>query len=150
MTMFRTVADALTDDGRYVGSFEHDDLIRRLLGLPIARRYTRGGIFIQHFDAATLGREVAPYFSKFHIRPIRPTVPWVHYLPLAWGVRVSRTLVAMPVMRGLGEILLLRAESPVRPPVEGLHRAGNGLAKALFSWYRQRRGLEPVSDEQKP
>src|SRR5712692_7319231 len=118
MAMYRTIADALTDEGRFVGSLEHDHLSRRLLGLPIARRYSRGGIFIEHSDIATMRREAAPYFSKLRIRPIRPRVPFVRRLPLAWAVRVLRTVGAMPVLRNLGEILLLRAERPVRPPVE--------------------------------
>ena len=42
MAMYHTISDALRDDGVYVGGVEHDDLTRRLLGLPIARR-VRGG-----------------------------------------------------------------------------------------------------------
>jgi hypothetical protein len=53
MAMFRTIADALTDAGRYLGGFEHDDFVRRLLDLPFARRYEHGGIFIEHFEAPT-------------------------------------------------------------------------------------------------
>jgi SAM-dependent methyltransferase len=135
MAMYRTIADALTNEGRYVGSVEHDDLIRRLLGLPISRRYTRGGIFIEHFDSATLRREVSPYFSKLRIRPIRPFVPFARRLPLAWAVRVSRMVGAAPGLRQLGEILLLRAELPVRPPVEGVNRPGNRLFKGLYRRY---------------
>ena len=48
MTMYRMVANALTDDGRYVGSVEHYDLNRRLLGLPLTRCYCKGGILIEH------------------------------------------------------------------------------------------------------
>lgn len=40
-----SIADALKDDGWFVGGVEHDDLTRRLVGEPIARRYTTGGIF---------------------------------------------------------------------------------------------------------
>ena len=144
MSMYRSIADALTDEGRYIGGVEHDDLTRRLLGLPIARRYSQGGIFLEHFDIATMRREAAPYFSKLRIRPIRPRVPFAPRLPLAWAVGVSRTIGAMPVLRRLGEILLLRAECPVRPPVEGVHRPGRTLAKAFFFWYRRKMGLEPV------
>jgi hypothetical protein len=52
MALYSSIADALADDGWFVGSVEHDDLFRRSLGLPTARRYERGGIFIEHFDSA--------------------------------------------------------------------------------------------------
>ena len=58
MQMYRAIAESLKDDGRYIAGVEHDDLLRRLLGMPIARRYTPGGIFIEHFDINTLRREV--------------------------------------------------------------------------------------------
>lgn len=146
MAMYRTIADALTDDGRFVGSVEHDDLARRLLGLPKARRYSEGGIFIEHFDIATMQREAAPYFSKLRFRLIRPRFPFVAKLPRTWAVRFARMLTAMPVLRHLGEIQVLRAERPVRPPVEGVYRHGNKLAKAFFRWYMRRMGSEPLWD----
>src|SRR6266571_467858 len=86
MAMYRTIAKALTDDGRYVGSVENDDLTRRLLGLPAARRYS-SGIFIEHFNSEKMRREAAPYFSKIHIQPIRPRIPFLHRLPYAWSLR---------------------------------------------------------------
>ncbi len=39
MAMYRTISDSLSDEGVFVGSGEHDDLTRRHLGLPIARRH---------------------------------------------------------------------------------------------------------------
>jgi hypothetical protein len=143
MAMYRTIANALTDEGRYIGGVEHDDLARRLLGLPIAKRY---GTFLEHFDIGTMRRETAPYFSKLHIRPIRPKVPFVHRLPRAWALPLSRAVSAMPVLRQLGEILLLRAECPVRPPVEGDSRPGSRLVKKFYYWYTRKLGKEPVWD----
>lgn len=137
MRMYHTIADALTDEGRFIGGVEHDDLIRRLLGLPLARRYKEGGIFIEHFDIATMRREAAPFFSKLRIRPIRPLVPFVRRLPLWGAVGVLRTVGALPVLRHLGQILLFRAENPVRPPVEGAVRSGSKLAKGLLHVCRQ-------------
>lgn len=150
MRMYRAIADALADGGRLVGGVEHDDLARRLLGLPTARRYRQGGIFIEHFDPAAMRREAGPYFLRLRIRPIRPRMPFVHRLPLDWAVRISRAAGVLPVLRGFGELLLMRAERPVRPAVEGDHRAGSRLAKSLFFWYRRRMHQEPVweSDEQ--
>lgn len=144
MSMYHTIADALKNDGHFVGGVEHDDLRRRLLGEPIARRYTAGGIFIEHFDKETMRREATPYFNRLTIRPIRPRIPFLQEVPLVLGVAISRMVIATPILKQLGEILLMRAEKPVRPPAEGMIRPGNRLAKGLFSWYwRKRFGTTP-------
>jgi len=150
MAMYRTIADALTDEGRYVCSFEHDDLNRRLLGLPVARRYWRGGVFIEHFDRTTLRREVNPYFSKVHIRPIQPFVPLVRRLPFACAVRVSLMVGATPFLRRLGILLLVRAELPFREPAEGAYRPGNSLFKGLYRRYMRMIGKDPLWTEDEP
>ena len=149
MALYRTMAEALTDEGRYVGSVENDDLTRRLLGLPTARRYS-SGIFIEHFDSERMRRETAPYFSKLHIRPIRPRIPFLHRLPYKWALLISRVAAALPLLRHLGEILLLRAEQPVRPSLEGVHRPGNELAKRLYRWYMRKIGKDSLWEENEP
>ncbi len=149
LAMYQTIAEALTDEGRYVGSVENDDLTRRLLGLPLARRYS-SGIFIEHFSVAKVRREVAPWFSILRIRPIRPRLPFIHHLPSNWALRLSRLAAATPVLRQLGEILLFRAERPVRQPIEGFHRRGSKLAKRLFRWYMRRMGKPPLWEDNEP
>ncbi len=149
LAMYRSIAEALTDDGRYVGSVENDDLTRRLLGLPLARRYS-SGIFIEHFSVAKVRREVSPFFSKLRIRPIRPRLPFIHRLPSQWVLRLSHLTTATPVLRHLGEILLFRAERPVRQPTEGFHRRGSKLAKRLFRWYMRKIGKPPLWEENEP
>ncbi len=149
LAMYRSIAEALTDDGRYVGSVENDDLTRRLLGLPLARRYS-SGIFIEHFDVGKLQREVAPFFSRLRIRPIRPRLPFMHHLPSNWALRLSRLAAATPVLRHLGEILLFRAERPVRQPIEGTRRPGSKLAKRLFRWYMSKLGKDSLWENNEP
>ncbi len=149
LAMYQTIAEALTDEGRYVGSVENDDLTRRLLGLPLARRYS-SGIFIEHFDVGKLQREVAPFFSRLRIRPIRPRLPFMHHLPSNWALRLSRLAAATPVLRHLGEILLFRAERPVRQPTEGIHRRGSKLAKRLFRWYMSKLGKDSLWENNEP
>lgn len=144
MAMYRTIADALTDEGRFLGAVEHDDLTRRLLGLPTARRYSRGGIFIEHFDEATMRREAAPYFRKLTFERIRPNIPFMARLPKTWVVRIASFIETMPIFRELGEILLMRSEWPLRPSVEGASRSGNALVKGLWRRYVRRLGKEPV------
>ena len=142
MNMFRTIAQALTDDGRYVGSFEHDDLNRRLLGLPLVRRYSKNGILIEHLFARTLRLESAPYFSNIRVRPIRPRVPLVAKLPAGLAGRILRLAAALPFVRHFGELLLLTAQNPVRLPIEGQHRSGNRVAKGIYRSYMRRKNKE--------
>jgi SAM-dependent methyltransferase len=146
LAMYRAIAEALVTEGAFIGSLEYDDLLRRVLGLPIARRYEHGGIFIEHFDVETVRREVAPYFLQTRIYPIRPRIPFARRLPQSWAVRLARIASALPVTRQLGEIVLFRAERPVRLPAEGIHRPGNSLIKGLFRWYTRRIGKQPLWD----
>ena len=142
MTMYRKIADALTDDGRYIGSVEHDDLNRRLLGLPLVRRYSRDGILIEHLTAKTMRREAAPYFSKLRIRPIRPRVPFVAKLPRGLAFPILRLIAALPIVRQFGELLLLTAQRPVRVPVEREYRSGSRVAKGLYRSYMHKKNQE--------
>jgi len=59
-------------------------------------------------------------------------------------------LGAVPILSGLGEILLLRAERPVRPPVEGTRRPGSKLGQRFFRWYMRKIGKEPLWEEHEP
>jgi SAM-dependent methyltransferase len=139
MNMFRTIAQALTDDGRYVGSFEHDDLNRRLLGLPLVRRYSKDGILIEHLTTKTMRLESAPYFSIIRVRPIRPRVPFAAKLPPGLARPLLRLVAALPFVRHFGELLLLTAQNPVRLPVEGEHRSSSRIAKGVYRLYMRKK-----------
>jgi hypothetical protein len=56
----------------------------------------------------------------------------------------------MPVLRHFGEIQVLRADRPVRPPVEGASRQGSKLANIFFRWYMRKKGNEPLWDNSEP
>jgi SAM-dependent methyltransferase len=144
MKMYHSIAEALKDDGRFIGGVEHDDLTRRLLGEPLARRYTEGGIFIEHFAAETMRSEAAPYFRRISIRPIRPRIPFLKAIPLGLAVGLAKTVARIPGLKQLGEILLMRAEDPTRPPSES-PRAGNRTLKTAFAWYWRLRFGKPAS-----
>ena len=139
MNMYRTIAHALKDDGRYVGSFEHDDLNRRLLGLPLMRRYSKDGILIEHLTTKRMRLEAAPYFSTLCVRPIRPRVPFVAKLPPGLALPLLRLVAALPFVRHFGELLLLTAQDPVRLPVEGQHRSGNRIARGAYRSYMHKK-----------
>jgi hypothetical protein len=144
--MYRTAADSLNDDGRYIAGVEYDDLNRRLFGLPLVRRYSPDGILIDHLDVAMMRREMAPYFSRLRFRPIRPHVPFIRQLPMKSRIFLARVVAALPVLRELGEILLVRAEGPIRRPVEGARRRGNFVAKSLYRWFKRMKGEKPQWD----
>ncbi len=82
--------------------------------------------------------------------PIRPRLPFIHGLPSQWVLRLSHLATATPVLRHLGEILLFRAERPVRQPIEGIRRPGSKLAKRLFRWYMRKIGKPPLWEENEP
>jgi SAM-dependent methyltransferase len=144
MALYGAIAEALADGGWFVGSVEYDDLFRRNLGLPLARRYEQDGIFIEHFDVDKVRREIAPYFKALQTWPIRPRVPFVHRFSARFGTRISNFISRLPIFREVGEILLFRAADPVRTELEDAHRPGNAIAKFLFGWYSRRVGKEPI------
>jgi SAM-dependent methyltransferase len=144
MKMFRAVADSLTDDGRYVAGVEYDDLSRRILGLPLVRRYSPGGILIEHLDRATMRREIAPYFGRMTMRPIRARLPLARLLPVKARVAAALAISHLPVLRDLGEILLVSAERPRRLPQDGVRRPDLFAARTLYRRYQQWRGKGTV------
>jgi SAM-dependent methyltransferase len=148
MTMYKMISDSLSDDGQYIGSVEHDDLNRRLLGLPQVRRYSKGGILIEHLTANNMRREVAPYFSDLRIRTIRPRIPFVAKLPRVLAFRILQLIAALPLGNQFGELLLLTARRPVRPPVEGEYRSGSQLARGVYRYYMRRKNHEPSWGEE--
>jgi SAM-dependent methyltransferase len=146
MNMFRTVAESLKDDGRYVAGVEHDDLSRRIMGMPVARRYTPGGIYIEHFNIRQLRCELAPYFSRLHFRFIRAHIPFVKHLPTMLAVRLALAVIAIPLLRQLGTLLLASARDPIRPPLEGVRRPGIRTAQKFYRWYKRLKREEPMWD----
>lgn len=144
MEMYRSVAEALTEDGRFVAGVEYDDLYRRVLGLPKVRRYSRGGILIEHLNIATMRREMSPYFGRLRMQPIRVHLPFVRLLPIGTRVVVSRCAASTPILKHLGDILLVSAERPWRLPQEGVRRPGYFGASAIYRRYKCWRGEEPI------
>jgi len=116
MRMYQTIAHALKEDGRYTASLEYDDLNRRLLGLPALRRYTPGRVLIEHLSIATLQRELMPYFDRVRFRLVRAKLPFVRFLPKNAKIILSLAATKIPILKEFSEIVLARAERPVRLP----------------------------------
>jgi SAM-dependent methyltransferase/uncharacterized protein YbaR (Trm112 family) len=146
LKMFRAIAESLTDDGRYVAGVEYDDLYRRLFGLPVLRRYSPGGVLIEHLSTPELRRETGAYFVRLRMQLIRVHLPFFKHLPLWLSVPMTRAAGAIPVIKHFANILLVAAECPVRIPAEALRRPGYFGAKNLYRWYKRRRGEEAIWD----
>jgi SAM-dependent methyltransferase len=150
MTMFRAVAESLTDGGRYVAGVEYDDLFRRAFGMPLVRRYTPGGVLIEHLDIPTMRREISPYFSRLRMRTIRAHVPFVKHGLVkrspGLAVALSRAACALPGLKHLGELLLVSAERPRRLPADGARRPGFIGARSIYRWYKRWKGEEAIWD----
>jgi len=148
MVMYRTIANALTDNGRFVGGVEYDDLHRRCFGLPLIRRYSREGILVEHLTKQTMRREIAPFFLKVRMYPIRPRLPFIHKLPRKLAYVILYSASVLPGACHFGEILLICAEIPFRIPSEGQHRSGNKVAKGIYRWYMNKKGRHPLWGEE--
>lgn len=145
--MYRAIADALKKEGRYIASLEYDDLNRRLLGLPVLRRYTPGGVLIEHLSIKTLRRELMPYFEHVSFRLVRAKLPFVRFLPQNAKIFLSLAATKIPVLKEFSEIVLARAEKPIRLPQEHGRRSGNSFVKGFFRWYKRKRGQELAWEE---
>jgi SAM-dependent methyltransferase len=144
MRMYRSLSESLRADGRYVAGVEYDSIQRRLLGLPLVRRYSAGGILIEHLAIPTLRREISPYFRRVRMRLIRARVPFLSRLrlPMAMEVLLVRICSALPGFRHLGEILLACAESPIKLPAEGSERPDFLGARTAYHRYKRWLGKE--------
>jgi len=147
MRMFGTVAEALNDEGLYVGGFEYDDLPRRLLGLPVARRYSPGGILIEHLDLRKLRRETSPYFFRTEMRLIRIHLPMIRFLPAGIGVPLALAAARIPGLREFAQIILVRATHPIRLPKDGERRRGSAIVRNFYVWYKRALNQEAVWDK---
>lgn len=118
LAMHHLASDALADDGRYVFSTEHYDLRSRLRRAPRAQRYKAGDNLFFRFTREEMEREPAPYFARVRARPIAVKLPLQRKMPPRLRQALSRTAERIPVLRELGDLLLVRATRPIRPIVE--------------------------------
>jgi SAM-dependent methyltransferase len=150
LRLFRVIAEALTNEGRYVCGVEYDDLYRRLFGLPVMRRYSPGGVLIEHLTMTELKRETGAYFGRLDTQLIRVHLPLVHRLPLWLSTPFTRLAGSIPIIRQFGQIVMVTATRPTRIPPEGERRSGYLRAKNLYRWYKRKRGQEPFWDWGEP
>ena len=140
LAMHHVAADALADEGVYVFSTEHYDLRTRLLGEPRAQRYKPGDNLFFRLTRAEVEREAAPYFANVRSRPINVSLPFSRLLPRPLRGGLSRAAERVPLLRQLGDLLLVRARRPIRAPEEGVASGGNRLFRWLHRLMRGARG----------
>jgi SAM-dependent methyltransferase len=150
LRLFRVIADALTNEGRYVCGVEYDDLYRRLFGLPVMRRYSPGGVLIEHLTMADLKRESGTYFRGLRMQLIRVHLPLVHKLPLWLSAPLTKLAGSILIVRQFGQIVMVTATRPIRTTPEAERRPGYLRAKNLYRWYKRKRGQEPLWDWGEP
>lgn len=137
LAMHHVAADALSDDGVYVFSTEHYDLRSRLLGAPRAQRYRPGENLFFRLRQQEVEREAAPYFLEVWSRPINVSLPLARRMPLALRAQLSRLAESVPGLRQLGDLVLVRATGPLRPPQEGVASRGSRLFQYVYRRFRR-------------
>lgn len=136
MAMHRLASEALAADGRYVYGVEFNDLKTRLLGLSRAERYAPGDMLFYRLSRKDVVCETAPFFRKIQSRPMKVSLPFVNKFPPKWRIIIARLAAHIPLAREFGELLLVKAEGPIRNLQEGDCEQGNRVAKAIYGWIR--------------
>lgn len=107
--MYRLAANALKPDGRFVFSTHNHGLRQRLKGEEKSGRYSSGNIYRYNFTVSECMAEVRPYFKTIKVWPIQIYFPFARRLRLPL-VALSRFLEHVPLINGLGSLLLCTAE----------------------------------------
>jgi SAM-dependent methyltransferase len=115
---YRTAADALTSNGKFVFSTHYFGARARIERVPREGRYSEGGIYRRFLTRAEVLEETAPYFQRVRVRPICVVLPFARRvgLPLVATDRVARRV---PLLRAFGTLLLVEATRPRRSPSRG-------------------------------
>jgi SAM-dependent methyltransferase len=111
--MYRLAAHALKRDGRFVFSTHHHGCKQKLSGERKLGRYIEGGIYRYNFTVGECKAEVRQYFKVVEARPIQIYFPFARRLRLPL-VAQSRFFERIPLLNGLGGLVLCTAEQQVR------------------------------------
>jgi SAM-dependent methyltransferase len=127
LAMYRLAATAIRSDGRFVFSTHNHELRRLWRKAPQSARYSDGGIYCYFFRRSEVIAEVHPYFRTVSARPIDVVLPSL-VRRLRLPVRtLSRVAEWVPVVNGLGQLLLVEAERPTLPSVSSGPTSGDQL-----------------------
>lgn len=109
--MFRLAATALSADGRFVFSTHHHCFRCRYRKEPQEGRYSGNGVYRYLFREHEIVGEAERSFGRVRARPVGIYLPFVSK-PAAIVRRLNRLAERVPVVRGLGELLLVVADRP--------------------------------------
>jgi SAM-dependent methyltransferase len=111
-SMYCLAANALKPNGRFVFSTHNHGFRQKVLGEPKSGRYSQGGIYRYNFTVSECKEEVRPYFKVISARPIQIYFPFARRLRLPLFA-LSRFLEHIPLINGLGNLILCTAEQHV-------------------------------------
>jgi SAM-dependent methyltransferase len=107
---YSSVSQTLKRDGYFVASVYHQDLRRKLKGLPQEGKHPNG-IFFHCFKRKEFAEELSEKFSVKAIRPTDVVVPLQGRLklPIAIDGVLSRFFARVPLLRDYGHIIMAKA-----------------------------------------
>jgi uncharacterized protein YbaR (Trm112 family) len=146
LKMHQNVSEALDDRGIFVFSTEHYDWRNRLLGNPRLMRYPGHGSVFERMRPKVIVREAAPYFMNVSARPIQIFVPFmtspVFHRFVQRGslyknlgellVLLISSIELVPWLRNFGNLLLINATDPIRPPVFNEGTRGSKIFRYVY------------------
>ncbi len=131
---FQSVRNALIDNGKFIFSVYHFDWRRKIKGLTQEGVHT-SGIFYHYFTKSELTKELGRFFIPNVVRTIDITWPGEVKFGLhkRWGGVLSRLSEKIPVINGLGHLILVTAT--VKPSY--IHYQWGFVSVSFFSkhWF---------------
>jgi cyclopropane fatty-acyl-phospholipid synthase-like methyltransferase len=110
--MFQVAAEALKDTGSLVYSVHHQNLARRMRGIPQAGRYAENDIFSYYMRSDEIQRESKVCFRRTTVQPIQIAMPLIHQTLIS-AYTFSRIAERVPIFRQQGSLLLVIATEPI-------------------------------------
>ena len=115
--MFHLAVYALKKNGKFVFSTHHYTLIDYLTGTPKSGKYKENNIYRYYFKSKEIVNITNKYFTKIKVNPIYIRIPILGRLKFP-VIPISLFISKIPILRNLGELLLLSACNPIRQKQE--------------------------------
>jgi SAM-dependent methyltransferase/uncharacterized protein YbaR (Trm112 family) len=112
--MFQLAINSLNKNGKFVFSTHHYTLIDYLTGNPKSGKYKENNIYRYYFKSKEIVNISKIYFNKIRVKPIYIRIPILGRLKFP-VIPLSLFISKIPILRDLGELLLLSACNPIRP-----------------------------------
>ena len=140
LSMLRVASEALKENGSFVFSTHHQNIVCRLLGLPPAGRYADSGIYRYYMQKEEVHREAGVYFRRIFCRPIRVNIPFTKWTGLSAST-MSWIAERIPLLREKGDLLLAKTRTPIHAPREGEGTRPNPFFAFVYSALKKIEGI---------